>query len=89
MEKVNALRVRQGLGKILKQLASKGEPILIEKGRKPVAVLIPYKTFNERFIDYHDQQRRAQLLELFEESAVTPAEDSLRVLRQLRYGSDH
>ena len=52
--KVNALQVRQSFGKILKRLNKEKEPILIEKGREPVAALISLKDYKERFIDRLD-----------------------------------
>ena len=86
--KVNALEIRQSLGKILKRLQAKDEPIIIEKGRVPVAVLISLKAFQERFIDYRELQKRRELLETFQNSASPASQDSLQVLRELRYGSD-
>jgi PHD/YefM family antitoxin component YafN of YafNO toxin-antitoxin module len=87
--KVNALQVRQSLGRILEKLKKTDEPIIIEKGREPVAVLISLRVFKERFIDYREEQKRLELLEAFRRSAVKPSVDSLAVLRKLRYGSDH
>jgi len=87
--KINALQLRQSFGKILKKLLSTDEPIIIEKGRVPVAVLISLKAFRERFIDYREQQKRMELLERFKNSAAKTSEDSLKILRELRYGSDH
>ena len=86
---VNALQIRQSFGKILKKLQSQNEPIIVEKGRKPVAVLISLKTFQERFIDYRELKKRQELLRIFTDSSSLPAEDSLGVLRDLRYGQDH
>lgn len=87
--KVTALEIRQSLGKILKKLESLDEPIIVEKGRKPVAVLISLKTFRRRFIDYQEKKKRAALLNAFRDAATEPALDSMTVLRELRYGSDH
>lgn len=87
--RVNALQIRQSLGKVLKKLETLGRPIIIEKGRQPVAVLISLKLFQERFVDYREQQQREQLLQAFQETGVAPAADSLEVLRGLRYGADH
>ena len=84
--KVNALKIRQSFGAILKKLQSTNEPIIIEKGRQPVAVLISLKVFQERFIDYREQRKREDLLALFESSASLPTSDSLSALRELRYG---
>ena len=86
MYKVSALQIRQGFGKILKKLQQINDPILIEKGRLPVAVLISLKTFKERFIDYADQKKKEDLLKRFEACATPGKEDSLQVLRELRYG---
>jgi PHD/YefM family antitoxin component YafN of YafNO toxin-antitoxin module len=87
--KVNALQVRQKFGEILKRLEKSDEPIVIEKGRKSVAVLISLKTFQERFIDYREQKKRDELLEAFRTSAPKSRIDSLTTIRELRYGSDH
>ncbi|MCC6272105.1 MAG: type II toxin-antitoxin system Phd/YefM family antitoxin [Deltaproteobacteria bacterium] len=85
MEKVNALKVRQAFGRILKNLQKKNEPIMIEKGRNEVAVLIPIKAFRERFIDYQEKEKREQILKQARESATKAGQDSLKVLRALRY----
>lgn len=87
--KVNALQIRQSLGKIIETLQENDEPIIIEKSRKPVAVLISLKAFQERFIDYRELQKRKQLLDKFRENADVPDRDSLETLRDLRYGEDH
>ena len=87
--KVNALQLRQSLGKILDRLKQEDEPILIEKGREPVAVLISLRMFRERFVDYREEQKRRQLLDKFRQSASVPAVDSLEALRELRYGPGH
>lgn len=85
--KVNALQVRQSFGKILKKLTASGEPIIIEKGREPVAVLISIQAFNERFIDYREKQKREELLKRFEALSEPPVRSSLEILREIRYGS--
>lgn len=87
--KVNALQVRQSFGKILKKLVASDEPIIIEKGRRPVAVLISLKTFEERFIDRREKEKRDELLKRFEKLSDVPARPTLEVIRELRYGSHH
>lgn len=87
--KVNALQIRQSFGKILKRLQQSDEPIIVEKGRVPVAVLISLKTFRERFIDFREQQKRDEILKRFESAARAPAVPTLQAIRELRYGSDH
>ncbi len=87
--KVNALQLRQSLGKILEKLKKTDEPIIIEKGRQPVAVLVSLKVFRERFIDLREEQKRQEMLEAFRLSAANPVEDSLAALREARYGPNH
>ncbi len=86
METINALKVRQSFGKVLKNLQKKNEPILIEKGRTPVAVLISLTAFKERFVDYREKEKREALVQLAKKSATSPKKESLKVLRELRYG---
>ena len=89
MEKITALQIRQSFGKVLKKLLKEGEPIVVEKGRQPVAVLISLKTFQERFIDYREKNKRDAILDLAKKSARKSKLDSLTILRELRYGADH
>ncbi len=84
--KVNALMVRQSFGKILKMLAAGNEPLVIEKGRKPVAVLITLEMFQKRFVDFQEIDKKNAILTQFRDSAVKTNESSLSVLRDLRYG---
>ena len=50
MGTVNALKVRNNLGKILDRLEKTREPILISKGRKIRAVLVTPEDFETRFL---------------------------------------
>jgi antitoxin (DNA-binding transcriptional repressor) of toxin-antitoxin stability system len=84
--KVNALQIRNSLGRILETLKKNGEPIIIEKGREPVAVLISLEAFKERFVDYREEEKRRALVDAFRDSATKPSADSLKTLRALRYG---
>jgi prevent-host-death family protein len=60
MEVSNALALRQSLGKILARLKKTGAPILIQKGKQPVAVLITLEDYQRRFVDIEaDAQRTA------------------------------
>lgn len=87
--KVNALQIRQSFGKILKLLQQSDEPIVVEKGREPVAVLISLKMFKERFIDYREKQKRDEILKRFTNSASKPTRNTLDELREIRYGSNY
>lgn len=88
MRKVTALEIRQRFGGVLKKLQKKNEPILIEKGREPVAVLISLKTFRSRFVDFREKEKREEFLRRVRRSMVKSPLNSLEVLRELRYGPD-
>lgn len=51
MEKATALQLRQSLGKLLQRLNETGRPIVIERNRKPAAVIISLEEFRKRFVD--------------------------------------
>ena len=86
MKRVNALTLRQSLGQVLTDL-DKGGPILVEKGRRPRAVLISVKDFEERFVDRRALDARRALAEsiLGLRDPTRPADstivDDLRSLR--------
>jgi len=63
MKKVNALELRQSLSKIIKILQRTHEPILLEKGRKPAAVIISLEDFAMRFVEKAADERRQKLQE--------------------------
>lgn len=88
MKRANALQVRQSLGRILEQLDESGEPILVEKGRQPRAVLVPIKMFRERFVDKTVHAERLELERRIEElgrrSGVRAGPSSEELLRALR-----
>ncbi|MBN2496357.1 MAG: type II toxin-antitoxin system Phd/YefM family antitoxin [Deltaproteobacteria bacterium] len=89
MKTVNALTIRNQLGKVLNQLARDGEPILVSKGRKIRAVLITVDDFKIRFLDRQAEEERDRLLERIESLRAGKRDDltSLDVLREMRgYG---
>ena len=64
MKRVNALTLRQSLGAVLDDLDA-GEPILVEKARRPRAVLISLEDYRERFVDrIAADERRALAAEM-------------------------
>ena len=87
MKRVNVLKVRRAFGKILDQLERSGEPILVEKGREPRAVLVPLRLFRERFVDKTVHEDRLLLERWFAgrqrvlSRKGPPAEPLLRQLR--------
>lgn len=88
MKRVNALELRQSLGKILAALQKTGQPIVVEKARRPVAVLITLKDFNERFAEKAAAEERDRIIAEIEQLAASvPVADprsGLEILRELR-----
>ena len=62
MKKTNALKLRQSLGMILKDLQKTGQPLLVEKDRKPAAVLITVEDYFKRFVDREADEQRKELV---------------------------
>ena len=86
MRKVNALELRQSLRKIIEILHRSGEPVLVERGRTPVAVLITLQDFQERFVEKAAAEARDRILEGIDALAApsvdpTPAVEILQDLR--------
>jgi PHD/YefM family antitoxin component YafN of YafNO toxin-antitoxin module len=86
MKKMNAVQLRQGLGRAVATLERTGEPILLERGRRPVAVLISLRDFQERFVEKAATEERDRVLAEMDALArrsadPTPAADVLRELR--------
>ena len=86
MNAVSALDVRNSLGRILDELDSTGEPIVINKGRNARAVLISLEDFERRFIEYQAQERRRELIERVRRmrAPVSRGVDTVELLRRLR-----
>jgi PHD/YefM family antitoxin component YafN of YafNO toxin-antitoxin module len=86
MKKVNALELRQSLGKVVAGLDRTGEPILLEKGRKPVAVLISLRDFRERFAEKQAAEERAAVIAAIDRLARKSSDPTaaVDVLRELR-----
>ena len=78
--------MRNNLGRILDEMDSAGEPIVINKGRTARAVLISLADFERRFVEYQAQERRRELLAKARSmrTAADPAVDAVAVLRRLR-----
>lgn len=88
MEKVNALELRQSLGRVLQRLKKNGSPILLEKDRKPAAVIITLEDYRKRFVDVEaDDVRRAMVERIKGAGLKTPKGiPSLDLLREVRGG---
>jgi prevent-host-death family protein len=88
MQRTNALEMRQNLGAVLTKLQKTGEPVLVEKGRLPVAVLISLSDYRKRFVDMEADSLRRQIVEEIKASQIRLPKDasSLDMIRDLRAG---
>jgi PHD/YefM family antitoxin component YafN of YafNO toxin-antitoxin module len=86
MEKVNALQLRQSLGRVLQRLEKTGRPILLEKDRKPAAVIISLDDYRKRFVDVEADRLRAEMVERIKQARLkTPkGMSSLDLVREVR-----
>jgi PHD/YefM family antitoxin component YafN of YafNO toxin-antitoxin module len=86
MKKTNALALRQNLGSIIDQLLQQGEPILVEKGRHPVAVLISLEDYRKRFVDVAADIQRRELVEKICKANIKlpPGKSSIEIVREIR-----
>ena len=62
MKSVNALKLRQQLGSIIRSLQETGKPILIERNSKPAAVLISLEDYQKRFVDREADEKRKEMV---------------------------
>lgn len=86
METVNALQLRRSLGRVLQRLAKTGRPILLEKDRKPAAVIISLEDYRTRFVDVEAGRRRTEMVERIKAAALRPpnGRTTLDLLREQR-----
>jgi len=86
MKKVNALELRQNLGKVLRSLEKDGEPVVIERQRQPAAVLISLADYQKRFVDKDADQKRRGIVERIRELefAAPRGKTTLDLLRKVR-----
>ncbi|OGQ91150.1 MAG: hypothetical protein A2289_01105 [Deltaproteobacteria bacterium RIFOXYA12_FULL_58_15] len=92
MKSVNALKVRTKFGLVMDELAKSGEPILLRRGNKVEAALVPIELFRKRFVDVvsEDEIRELRARVQARRVGANPvgtagaAADSLAILRRLR-----
>lgn len=91
MQTVNALRIRQNMGAVIQELQKTGEPILLEKGRLPVAVLISLADYKKRFVDVIADSARRRIIDEIKASQLQlpPNTSSLQLIQDLRYDSSN
>lgn len=88
MDKVNALTLRQSLGKVLRNLQRGGVPVLVEKDRKPAAVLISIEDYKRRFVDRDADEARLAIVSRIAEAKLTLPKDenAISAVQRLRNG---
>lgn len=89
MKRINALQLRQSLSRVMAALEKGGGPILVERGRRPVGVLISLRDFEERFVEKSASEARRKLLEEMDALARRSADEAsgVEILRGLRGGA--
>lgn len=90
MQKANALQLRQNLGAIIERLVKTQEPILLEKDRVPVGVIISIEDYKKRFVDLDaDIARKKIVAEIKAAQIALPKNtSSLDLIRSLRAGEE-
>jgi PHD/YefM family antitoxin component YafN of YafNO toxin-antitoxin module len=86
MKTVNALEIRNHLGRVLEELEKTREPILVSKGRQVRAVIITIEDFKNRFIDRQVEEEKDRLLKKIHDLGKKRigARESTDVLRETR-----
>lgn len=86
MQTVNALELRHSLSKIIKKLQKDGCPILLEKSRKPAAVLISLEDYKQRFAekDADDLRKKLQKKILGLSTVSSDKRSAQNLVRELR-----
>ena len=86
MKTVNALKLRNNLGKVLEELQETREPVLVSKGGKVQAALITIEDFQKRFIEKQAEEEKERWLRRLEELRAPRlgSVSSLDALRELR-----
>ncbi|MGO9411917.1 MAG: type II toxin-antitoxin system Phd/YefM family antitoxin [Spirochaetia bacterium] len=86
MKTVNALKLRNNLGKILQELDETKEPVLVSKGRRVQAAIVSIEDFQRRFLDKQAEEEKEKWLQKLEtlRSPRLGGVTSLEALRELR-----
>jgi prevent-host-death family protein len=88
MRRVNALELRQSLGKVLGLLQRSGQPVVIEKRGREVAVLISLRDFRERFSEKAAADERDRLIAemdaLAASATVVDKTPATQIIREMR-----
>ena len=90
MKTVNALTIRNKFGEVLSYLEEFHEPVLVSKGKRVRAALVPIDEFERRFVDKRSEEKRQEFLQRVRSAAGSRVgdQDSLDVLTSLREGTE-
>ena len=90
MKTVNALMIRNKFGEVLSYLEETHEPVLVSKGKRVRAALVPIDEFERRFVDKRSEEKRQEFLQRVRSAAGSRVgdQDSLDVLTSLREGTE-
>lgn len=90
MQKTNALQLRQNMGALIDKLRATGEPILLEKDRTPVGVIISIDDYKKRFVDIDADIARKEIIEKIKAAKIKlpKGKSSLDLIRDLRAGAE-
>jgi PHD/YefM family antitoxin component YafN of YafNO toxin-antitoxin module len=90
MQKTNALQLRQNMGGLIEKLRATGEPILLEKDRVPVGVIISIDDYKKRFVDVDADIARREIVEKIKAAKIKlpKGKSSLDLIRDLRTGAE-
>lgn len=90
MQKTNALQLRQNMGALIEKLRATGEPILLEKDRTPVGVIISIDDYKKRFVDIDADIARKEIIEKIKAAKIKlpKGKSSLDLIRELRSGAE-
>jgi prevent-host-death family protein len=83
MKTINALKLRNNLGKVLQELGETKEPVLVSKGGKVAAALVGIEDFQKRFVDKQAEEEKEQWLKRLR-SLQAPRNGSIASLDLLR-----
>jgi hypothetical protein len=84
MKEINAVQLRQSLGRLAATLKQTGEPILLKVGREAVGVIISLRDFRERFVLRQAEAERVRLVEEIladQHPETVPVDDTIEALR--------
>lgn len=88
MKTVNALTIRNRFGEVLSYLEDTNEPVLVTKGKRVRAALVPIEEFERRFLDKRAEEEQRAFIDRVR-GAVRPrvgTTSSDEVLRSIRDG---